>query len=345
VSHPALYGWNWDYVVAAGGGVGDLPAQPAATLFAADKDLAAWSAVYFGTLTLDGTSVPVLGTDPGAAVQPPILSGHDLRAPDQVVLGAITLADLHKRVGDSVTVAGGAGPPTTLHIVGVGSMPAIGQGGLGHLEMGIGAVLRSSLIPDSQTNSFGDPIPGPNVVMVRFRPDVNRAAASKRLDSIANQLSNPANFGAAVVGVLRPAEIVNYRSMGQTPALLGGGLAAGAVTALGLTLVASVRRRRRDLAILKTLGFTRRQLRAAVAWQAVVATAAGAVLGLPLGIAAGRQLWDTFARQIHAVPAPAVPGLTLTLVGVAGLVLAWLVSLLPGVIAARTPAAIALQAE
>src|SRR5256885_12986605 len=64
------------------------------------------------------------------------------------------------------------------------------------------------------------------------------------------------------------SEIVNYRTMGATPALLASGLAAGAILALGLTLTASVRRRRHDLALLKTLGFTKRQLAAAVAWQA-----------------------------------------------------------------------------
>ena len=58
----------------------------------------------------------------------------------------------------------------------------------------------------------------------------------------------------------RPAEIVNYRSMGVMPAVLAGGLAIGAVAGLGLTLVASVRRRQRDFALLKTLGFTRIQL-------------------------------------------------------------------------------------
>ena len=61
-----------------------------------------------------------------------------------------------------------------------------------------------------------------------------------------------------LLGPQRPAEIVNYRSMGTTPGLLAGGLAVGAVAALGLTLVASVRRRRRELALLKSFGFTQR---------------------------------------------------------------------------------------
>jgi hypothetical protein len=59
-----------------------------------------------------------------------------------------------------------------------------------------------------------------------------------------------------LLGPQRPAEIVNYRAMGTTPGLLAGGLAVGAVAALGLTLVASVRQRRRQLALLKSFGFT-----------------------------------------------------------------------------------------
>ena len=58
---------------------------------------------------------------------------------------------------------------------------------------------------------------------------------------------------------------MNNRSTGSIPRLLALGLAVGALTALGLTLAASVRRRRRDLALLKTLGFIRRQLLATVA--------------------------------------------------------------------------------
>jgi ABC-type lipoprotein release transport system permease subunit len=148
-----------------------------------------------------------------------------------------------------------------------------------------------------------------------------------------------------VEGVQRPAEIVNYRTMGVTPALLVSGLALGAVTALALTLAASVRRRRRDLALLKTLGFLQRQLAAAVAWQASVSAAVGVVVGVPLGIILGRWLWDLFARQIYAVPEPTVPTLSLVLVGVGAIVLANIVAAIPARIAARTSTATMLRAE
>ncbi len=106
--------------------------------------------------------------------------------------------------------------------------------------------------------------------------------------------------------VQRPAEIVNYRTMGTTPLILAGLLAAGAVMALALTLAASVRRRSRELALLKTLGFVRRQVVAAVIWQAVVIAAIGTAIGVPLGVAAGRFLWVSFAAELYVVPQPVI---------------------------------------
>jgi predicted lysophospholipase L1 biosynthesis ABC-type transport system permease subunit len=109
--------------------------------------------------------------------------------------------------------------------------------------------------------------------------------------------------------------------------------------------VASVRRRRRDFALLKTLGFTRRQLGGAVAWQSSVIVVIGLVIGVPLGIAAGRWLWLAFARELSAVPDPTIPAGSIALAAVAALVLANVIAALPGRQAARTPAAEALRAE
>ena len=99
-------------------------------------------------------------------------------------------------------------------------------------------------------------------------------------------------------------------------------LDVGAV-ALGFILGASVRRRRRDLALLKTLGFTQRQLSAAIAWQTTMAAVIGVIVGMPLGIVSGRELWILFARSIDAN----------------------LVAVIPGRIAARTSTALVLRAE
>ena len=95
-----------------------------------------------------------------------------------------------------------------------------------------------------------------------------------------------------------PAEIENYRSIGSTPVLLAAGLAVGTVVARGLTLTASVRRRRRDLVLLKSIGFTQRQLMSCVGVQSTVAVLIGILVGTPLGILLGKRLWILFAHDI-----------------------------------------------
>jgi hypothetical protein len=52
------------------------------------------------------------------------------------------------------------------------------------------------------------------------------------LQRIAGIVGKGPDGGVTVATLERPAEIVNYRSTGTTPAFLGLGLAAGAVAAL-----------------------------------------------------------------------------------------------------------------
>jgi len=147
------------------------------------------------------------------------------------------------------------------------------------------------------------------------------------------------------LSVQHPAQIVNYRSMGTTPVLLAAGLALAAVVAVGLALAASVRRCRRDLALLKVLGFVQRQLAAAVAWHASIAAAVGVVIGIPLGIVLGRWLWTLFAEEIGAVPVPTVPVWSVLLAAAAAFVLANAAAVVPGRRAARTATALVLHDE
>ena len=190
------------------------------------------------------------------------------------------------------------------------------------------------------------------IAVIRLRANVSAAVGLASLQAIARTVtkrvdadinSNGGKF--VVLPVQQPAEIVNYRTMGTTPALLAAALALGAVIALGLTLTASVRRRRRDLALLKTLGFTRRQLVATVAAQASVAAIIGTLIGVPVGIITGRQLWTLFAHEIYAVPQPTIPTLSIVYVAAGALILANLVAAIPGLQAARTPSALLLHQD
>lgn len=347
ITHPRLYGWNWSYELTGGGGIAPVPQRQAATLLDRDRSVAAWSGVSFGgTVSVGGQVVPVLGQNPHASVGPPVLSGHGLDSSNEIVLGGATLSALHKRIGDAVELTIAGSKPKLLHIVGTATMPTIGvQIGGQHPTMGTGALVSSALIPASVSNPNGVTPAGPNAILVRMRSDADPGPSLRALRGIAGKLSLPENYGVTLLTVQRPAEIINYRSMGTVPAYLGAGLGAGAVTALGFTLVASVRRRRRDLALLKTIGFTHRQLAATVAWQSSMAVGIGTAVGIPLGIVLGRFLWDLFAHDIDAVPVPTVPGWPILFIAVGAFVLANIVATLPGRMAANTPTALLLRAE
>jgi hypothetical protein len=358
VSRPALYGWNWDYALSS---ENDVP-PPALAALNHDDDVSAWSGYHPLSVQIDGQTVPVLLGANHAAVAPPILSGHAVDNNNQIVLGAITLSLLHKHIGDTVVFSFGTPstaplylPPAKLIIVGTATMPAIGGTGnfAEHPSMGTGATLSENVSPAiGRATQQADPnLNGPGMVFVSLRSGVGSAggmADMHRVAQLANKVfatdPNTTGDSVEVLGVQHPAEIVNYQSTGATPVILAAGLAFGATAALALTLIASVRRRRRDLALLKTLGFTSRQLAATIAWQASVIAVIAVIIGVPVGIVVGRQLWIVFARNINAVPQPTVPT-SLLLVAVGALILANLVATIPARIAAHTPAAFVLRTE
>ncbi len=361
VAHPGLYGWNFGYALYSTDGWGPFPPALTDPVLHRDHQIAASTGVYFATVEIDGQTVPAIVSPARAAIAPRPLTGHRLDGQNQIVLGPATLAQLHKQVGDTVTVRlGQVIPGRRLTIAGTAALPAIGDTLSIHPSLSTGAVLPQAAVSRAGlTDGQGSHHYGPNAIFIRLRPGVSQAAGLRSVQKIAdlyNQLVRSPQIEAqagltalqlqaSALPAQRPAEIVNYRTMGAMPAVLAGGLAAGAVAGLGLTLVASVRRRRRDLALLKTLGFTRRQLAGAVGWQATAVAAAGLAFGLPLGIAAGRWLWLAFARELSAVPAVTIPAASIAAAALAALVLANLVAALPGRAAARTAAALALRAE
>jgi hypothetical protein len=136
---------------------------------------------------------------------------------------------------------------------------------------------------------------------------------------------------------------VNSDDIGSSPTLLGVAVALAALAALAVALTGAVRQRRRDLALLKALGSTRRQLSAAVAWQATATMAVGLAVGVPLGVVAGRVLWGRFANQLDVPADPAIPLGLIAAVMLGALVAANMLSALPARYARAVPVNLVLN--
>src|SRR5207249_552311 len=121
-----------------------------------------------------------------------------------------------------------------------------------------------------------------NMFFVKFRPGVDRAKAVAHIDDRVNLYLVPTQ---------RPSDLVNFGRVERLPGIGAAVIAVAAAAMLAHVLLTSLRRRRRDLAVLRTLGFTSGQLSQTVAWQATTLALVALVLGLPLGVAAGRWAW------------------------------------------------------
>jgi hypothetical protein len=338
------------------GGYGNWPASQMDRLVSGQPGVIGWSTFAFTQVPIDGQTVPVLGlTRHLGAVEPPTTSGHPIAGPGQIELGVATLRQLGKRVGDTVTAGSGQGR-RTLTIVGTVTLPSIGLTLTDHVSLGRGAMLSDRTLlavqglPDgvsSVQKAASSPvsIPAfPSAVAIDLAPGASGRALVARITH-AGPGGTPGGTYQLPQDRIRGAAIVDAARMGSQPLTLALAVAAGAVLSLALALLASVRRRRRELALLKTLGLTRRQVMAAVAWQASVILVIAALIGVPLGVAAGHWAWRAFATSLGAVPVTVVPVPAL-LAGIVILLVAGnLLAAGPGAVAARTPPAALLRAE
>jgi predicted lysophospholipase L1 biosynthesis ABC-type transport system permease subunit len=177
----------------------------------------------------------------------------------------------------------------------------------------------------------------PSTFLVRLGPGRHREAAMARLQQ---------EFPGKMTRAPRPhTDIVNLQRVTGLLGLLAALVALLALGTMTHTLVTSVRRRRRDLAVLKTLGFVRGQVAATIAWQATTFAVVALVLGVPLGLAAGRWAWQLTAAALGVDSGPVVPVAALVAVVVGTLGAANLVAAGPGRAASRLRPAAALRSE
>ena len=139
------------------------------------------------------------------------------------------------------------------------------------LEAGVGALVTKSYYQDQQGSA------GPSRLLVRVREGSNLAAA----------MTPFAEAGASWFVPTPPAAVRNIERVRWLPwllAILVTGLAAGA---LGHALYTSVRVHRRDLAVLRAMGFTSAQTSMTVLWEAFALFVGAIAIGVPLGVCSG----------------------------------------------------------
>jgi hypothetical protein len=352
-SHPARYGWNSGVVIQAQGGYAPLSRGKLSRLINGQAAVAGWSEFGFTQLPVGGRTVPVLAIRHQlGAVQPPTTSGRPLSGMDQIELGQLTLNELGKQVGDTVRI-GRPGAERTVTITGTVTLPSFGMSTSDHVSLGRGAMLSESTLlaaegitsQQSQNSLTEAGLVFPSAVAIDLKPGTTSVQRARLVNRIVS--ANPTNFpgGTYQLTGAQASAVINAEHMGGQPLALALGLAAAAVLSLALTVLSLVLRRRHELALLKTLGMTRGQVRAVIAWQTTLTLTTAVIVGGPLGVVAGRWAWRAFANSLGIAPAAEIPALALVL-GLLALVAAGnLLAAVPAAIAARTPPAAALRTE
>ena len=332
VGTPHRYGQNWDQQLDLQ--VGAIPATIGARVLTNIKGLTEYAGGNYGQVSVaapgsrNGTAVPAIGLDQrhGNGFLT-LLAGRAPAGPGEIALGPRTLRTLGLHLGQRAEV-GANGKRSPMRIVGSVVFAAFGVGGGSDTDLGNGAVVPASVLSQ----------PGPdcsaretcyNFFLLRYRPGTDlRAAAAQVIRSVTR---NHCPVGLCLVTTeQRPSDIQDYTGVRDTPLVLGAVLALLAVGTLAHVLLTGVRRRRRDLAVLRTLGLLRSQLLRVVSWQASALAGAALLVGLPLGLLAGRWAWLLFAGSAGVAGDADVP-VTLVLLAIpVTLILANVIAAVPG---------------
>jgi hypothetical protein len=358
IGTPARYGQNWNAELNLG--FGAVPAPFAARVLAAEPAVTGYAQGNTGQVGVDGVIVPAVGVDPapgpagaasGAGGYLTLLAGRAPAGPGEIALGALTMRAAHARLGQDVQVTvdfstgGGPQQARTMRVVGEVVFPDFGLVGLSDTDLGSGALIATSLLTTMQANTG---CTGHNTCydffLLRYRPGTDTSAASATLLAAVAKAGCPPG-DCSMTTDQRPGDIQDYVAVRDTPLLLGAALALLAAGTLTHVLLTGVRRRRRDLAVLKALGLTRGQVQGVVAWEATALAAVALLVGMPAGIIAGRLAWAAFATDA-GVPVGATFDLALVLLTVPlTLLLANVIAAWPGRSAARLLPGAVLRTE
>ena len=144
---------------------------------------------------------------------------------------------------------------------------------------------------------------------------------------------------------IRGVDVEQLHNVRYLPLWFSGFLAVVAAATLAFVLLVTIRRRRHDLALLRTLGFERRQLRSTVFVQAVTLVLPGTLLGILAGVVVGRLAWSATATGMGAPEVQVAPVAAAVAVFASSLLLACVVAAVPARLASRAHPAQVLRTE
>ncbi len=297
-----------------------------------------------GDVTINGHVVDAVAARGLRGQFPITLTSGRVPQGNEVILGSTTLRQVGAHVGSSVTVgvAGSSGhtQSRTYRVIGTAVFPpdfnsqGLGTGAGFSLEGFLGSQCPPGMARPACELQAVIGLGGSFIVQAAPNPQ-GRAA----LAQLARTYPSAINFPAP------PTNLVNFGESVNFPLIFGLVVALFGVATLIHFLVVSVARRRREIGLLKTLGFVRRQVALSVSWQATTIVLVGILIGVPVGLALGRAVWRLFAENLGVFPVTVVNGWLILLIALGSLVLANVLSLGPAVIAARSPSATLLRTE
>lgn len=333
IETPSLYGFGWDVVAVGENG------KSAESILQADPDVAAFALGGYGNIMIKEKQLLPFIYPADGDIAPTILEGRVPRKDDEIALGTALMRSLKLRIGSSVDVSqveGGVNPRTlSFKVVGRTVVPPVFFQALEPAEgtaMSFDALFR--LEPRMREELEAGEFP----YVINYREGVDVRA---KVDGLRAKLPNLFVIQVSEAG----AEFTSLTRVSGIPIALAGLLGVMALASLSHAMGSTVRRRRRDLAVLRTLGFSTGQVRVAVAWQASALAVAALAIGLPVGAVAGGWLWTAFAEGLGFIAVP-ITNVIAILLGVVGTLLAAnLAAALPGRAAARTEPAVVLRTE
>jgi hypothetical protein len=272
------------------------------------------------------------------------VNGRSPHSDHEIALGATTMRAVHAHVGSTVAVSaprpGGGSRTSSYRVVGTTVFPPdFGAGGLGTgAVFTLGGFLDTQCPPGPSQTACGREAyaGGGGSYLLRFArgPD-GRTAATR----VANE------YAASISFPITPANLVNFGEAVNFPLIFGLVLIVFGITTLVHVLVVSVARRRREAGLLRALGFVRRQIAYSVWWQTATIALVGLVVGVPVGIAAGRAIWQEFARSLGVLPESIVVTWVIVAVAAGTFVVASALAIGPAIVASRSRPASLLRSE